>query len=111
MYSIAVLGSSGMIGHEVANQLQSDSRFQVFRYQRTENKKDNPIIKFDIFDQNLETISTEFTRYDFVINCTGVIRHLIKKQYIDYVKGKNFWTLSEIETSCHLTKLFMRYLP
>jgi dTDP-4-dehydrorhamnose reductase len=78
MYSIAVLGSSGMIGHEVANQLQSDSRFQVFRYQRTENKKDNPIIKFDIFDQNLETISTEFTRYDFVINCTGVIRHLIK---------------------------------
>lgn len=78
MYSIAVLGSSGMIGHEVANQLQNDSRFQVFKYQRTEIKKDNTIIKFDIFDQNLETISTEFSEYDYVINCTGVIRHLIK---------------------------------
>jgi len=51
---------------------------------------------------------------EFVFSTTrinNVIRHLIKKQYIDYVKGKNFWTLSEIETSCHLTKLFMRYLP
>jgi dTDP-4-dehydrorhamnose reductase len=89
MYSIAVLGSSGMIGHEVANQLQNDSRFQVFKYQRTENIKDNSIIKFDIFDQNLETISTEFARYDFVINCTGVIRHLIKPaDYKDIEKIK-----------------------
>lgn len=89
MYSIAVLGSSGMIGHEVANQLQNDSRFQVFKYQRTENKKDNSIIKFDIFDQNLETISTEFTQYDFVINCTGVIKHLINPtDYKDIEKIK-----------------------
>jgi dTDP-4-dehydrorhamnose reductase len=77
MYSIAVLGSSGMIGHEVANHLQNDSRFQVFKYQRTRNIKDKSIRKFDIFDQSLETISTEFSKYDFVINCTGVIRHLI----------------------------------
>lgn len=77
MYSIAVLGSSGMIGHEVANRLKSDSRFQVFKYQRTENKKDKSIIKFDILDQSLESISTEFSQYDFVINCTGVIKHLI----------------------------------
>ena len=77
MYSIAVLGSSGMIGHEVANRLKSDSRFQVFKYQRSENKKDNSVNKFNIFNQSLETISTEFSKYDFVINCTGVIRHLI----------------------------------
>ena len=89
MYSIAVLGSSGMIGHEVANRLQNDSRFQVFKYQRTENNIDKSIIKFDIFDQSLESISTEFTRFDFVINCTGVIRHLIDSaNYKDLEKIK-----------------------
>ena len=89
MYSIAVLGSSGMIGHEVANRLKSDSRFDVFKYQRTENKKDNAINKFNIFGQNLETISTEFSKYDFVINCTGVIRHLINpSDYKDIEKIK-----------------------
>ena len=89
MYSIAVLGSSGMIGHEVANRLQGDSRLQVFKYQRTENKKDNSINKFNIFDQSLETISTELSKYDFVINCTGVIRHLINPaDYKDIKKIK-----------------------
>ena len=89
MYSIAVLGSSGMIGHEVANRLKSDSRFHVFKYQRTENKKDNSINKFNIFNQSLETISTEFSKYDFVINCTGVIRHLINhSDYKDIEKIK-----------------------
>jgi dTDP-4-dehydrorhamnose reductase len=77
MYSIAILGSSGMIGHEVANQLQAESSFRVFNYQRTENVKDDSIIKFDVFNQNLKTISSEFSEYDFVINCTGVIKHLI----------------------------------
>ncbi len=77
MYSIAVLGSSGMIGHEVANRLQAESSFRVFNYQRTENVKDNSVIKFDVFNQNLKTISSEFSEYDFVINCTGVIKHLI----------------------------------
>ena len=77
MYSIAVLGSSGMIGHEVANRLQAESSFRVFNYQRTENVEDDSIIKFDVFNQNLKTISSEFSEYDFVINCTGVIKHLI----------------------------------
>jgi dTDP-4-dehydrorhamnose reductase len=89
MYSIAVLGSSGMIGHEVANRLKSDSRFQVFKYQRTENKKDNSINKFNIFDQSSKSISNEFSKYDFVINCTGVIRHLINpSDYKDIEKIK-----------------------
>jgi dTDP-4-dehydrorhamnose reductase len=77
MYSIAVLGSSGMIGHEIANRLQAESSFSVYRYQRSESVKDNSIIKFDVFNQNIKTISSEFSEYDFVINCTGVIKHLI----------------------------------
>lgn len=89
MYSIAVLGSSGMIGHEVAKGLQADSRFHVFKYQRTVNKYDKSIIKFDIFDQRLETLSNQFGEYDFVINCTGVIKHLINPaDYKDIEKIK-----------------------
>jgi dTDP-4-dehydrorhamnose reductase len=77
MFSIAVLGSSGMIGHEVVNQLQSESGFKVFKYQRTEDKRDKLNITFDILKQNSYSISTQFSGYDFVINCTGIIKHLI----------------------------------
>ena len=77
MYSVAVLGSSGMIGHEVASRLETETSFRVFKYQRKENKKDKAIINFDIFNQDLNSISAEFSKYDYVINCTGVIKHLI----------------------------------
>ena len=77
MYSIAVLGSSGMIGHEVVNQLLPEFRFNVFKYQRTEDKKDKSKIIFDILKESSKSISTEFSRYDFVINCTGIIKHII----------------------------------
>jgi dTDP-4-dehydrorhamnose reductase len=77
MYSVAILGSSGMIGHEVANQLMAQSTLNVFRYQRKVDKEDKTVINFDIFNHDIKTVSTEFCKYDFVINCTGVIKHLI----------------------------------
>ena len=77
MYSVAILGSSGMIGHEVVNQLMGQSTLNVFRYQRKIDKEDKSVINFDIFNHDIKTVSTEFCKYDFVINCTGVIKHLI----------------------------------
>jgi hypothetical protein len=41
------------------------------------NNEDKSIIRFDILTKDIKTISTEFSKYDFVINCTGVIKHLI----------------------------------
>lgn len=77
MYSVAILGSSGMIGHEVVNQLMTQSTLNVFRYQRKVDKEDKSVINFDIFNHDIKTVSAEFCKYDFVINCTGVIKHLI----------------------------------
>jgi dTDP-4-dehydrorhamnose reductase len=66
-----------MIGHEVVNQLMTQSTLNVFRYQRKVDKEDKSVINFDIFNHDIKTVSTEFCNYDFVINCTGVIKHLI----------------------------------
>jgi dTDP-4-dehydrorhamnose reductase len=77
MHSVAILGSSGMIGHEVVNQLMTQPTLNVFRYQRMVEKEDKSIINFDILSHDMKTLSTEFCEYDFVINCTGVIKHLI----------------------------------
>ena len=77
MYSVAVLGSSGMIGHEVSKQLVTESRFNVSRYQRKVDNEDKSIIHFDIYEQDIKTIATEFGEFDYVVNCTGVIKHLI----------------------------------
>jgi dTDP-4-dehydrorhamnose reductase len=77
MYSVAVLGSSGMIGHAVSKQLIAESRLNVSRYQRKVNNEDKSTIRFDIYDQDIKTIATEFSQYDYVVNCTGLIKHLI----------------------------------
>jgi dTDP-4-dehydrorhamnose reductase len=93
MYSVAVLGSSGMIGHEVSRQLVTESRFNVSRYQRKVDNEDKSIIHFDIYEQDIKTIATEFSEFDYVINCTGVIRHLI-----DPFDQSSFQKIKEVNT-------------
>lgn len=77
MYSVAVLGSSGMIGHEVSNQISQQSQFKVFNYQRKIDNKKNNVIQFDILKHNKKSIADEFEKFDYIINCTGIIKHLI----------------------------------
>ena len=94
MYSVAVLGSSGMIGHEVSRQLITESRLNVYRYQRKVNTEDKSIFHFDIYEQDIKTIATEFSAYDYVVNCTGVIKHLI-----DPFDQSSFQKIKEVNTS------------
>jgi dTDP-4-dehydrorhamnose reductase len=77
MFSVAVLGSSGMIGHEVSNHISQRPEFTVFNYQRNLDNKKNNVIQFDILKQNKRLIADEFKKFDYIINCTGVIKHLI----------------------------------
>ncbi len=66
-----------MIGHEISNQLSMDSNFKIFNYQRKADNTKNNIIQFDILTQNRNSLVSEFKEFDYVINCAGIIKHLI----------------------------------
>lgn len=66
-----------MIGHEISHQLSKDSNFKVFNYQRKNDKTKSNIVQFDILDQNQKSLAREFKKFDYIINCAGIIKHLI----------------------------------
>jgi dTDP-4-dehydrorhamnose reductase len=77
VYLVAILGSSGMIGHEISNQLSKDFNFKVFNFQRKIDNTKSNIIQFDILSQNQNLLAREFKEFDYIINCAGIIKHLI----------------------------------
>jgi dTDP-4-dehydrorhamnose reductase len=77
VYLVAILGSSGMIGHEISNQLSKDSNFKVFNFQRKIDNTKSNTVQFDILSQNQKVLASEFKEFDYIINCTGIIKHLI----------------------------------
>jgi len=66
-----------MIGHEISNQLSKDLNFKVFNYQRKLHNSKSNIFQFDILGQNRNSLANEFKEFDYVVNCAGIIKHLI----------------------------------
>lgn len=87
MYLVAILGSSGMIGHEISNQLSKDSNFKVFNYQRKIRNSRSNIVQFDILGQDPNSLANEFKEFDYIVNCAGVIKHLIDQDNKEAIKN------------------------
>jgi len=66
---IAILGSTGMLGHAVANAFKNDERFCVTTFCR--NPQDNErLINASSADLSV------LTNFDYVINCIGIIKQI-----------------------------------
>ena len=69
---ILVLGSTGLIGHQVFNYLKIGGRYDLYNFSYRKKLQDDTIIldarNFDYFCQNIIDISP-----DFIINCIGVL--------------------------------------
>ncbi len=76
-----------MIGHEISNQLSKESNFKVYNYQRNLDNSKSNIFKFDILGQNRNSLASEFKDFDYIVNCAGIIKHLIDQN--DKVAFKN----------------------
>ena len=69
---ILVLGSTGLIGHQVFNYLKIVGRYDLYNFSYRKKLQDDTIVldarNFDCFCQNIIDISP-----DFIINCIGVL--------------------------------------
>lgn len=73
MIKVAVLGSTGMLGHVVAEQLELDERFVVKRFCRNPRKNESIIVVGTSSNSgNVQGLDG----YDYVINCIGLIKQL-----------------------------------
>ena len=72
MKKVLVLGSTGLIGHQVFNFLKAGGRYDLYNFSYRKKLQDDTIIldarNFDYFCQNIIDISP-----DFIINCIGVL--------------------------------------
>ena len=82
MKRIIVLGSTGMIGHEIVklfNQNNYDvTEINTSGYSNPKSKS----YKFDVLSDDIRLLGQVIREDDFVVNCIGLIKHLITESNI-----------------------------
>jgi len=73
---IAVIGSSGMLGHAVVNYLSKNKDFTIYAF--TRNRK--ICREGNVFYINYDELFSFFLPYDYLINCAGILRTKEKTQ-------------------------------
>ena len=70
---VLVLGSTGLIGHQVFNYLKIGGRYDLYNFSYRKKLQDDTVVldarNFDYFCKNIIDISP-----DFIINCIGVTK-------------------------------------
>ena len=79
MYNVLILGSNGMLGSMVKTILSLDKKFNITC---TSRNGDMNSFKFNIENGlvHLERILDSRERYDFIINCIGVLNNEINQK-------------------------------
>jgi dTDP-4-dehydrorhamnose reductase len=88
MATILIIGSTGMLGSAVAKLLDSTNHV-IVESNTTGNSliQSNNCIKFDITKNSVEELFEQISiPIDFIINCSGVIRHKIDEVSLDSVR-------------------------
>lgn len=71
-----ILGSNGMAGHLISNELESNDKFMVTRVAARTNSDFN----IDFRDSlKLESLKYLLNKADVVINCVGLLINKVKK--------------------------------
>lgn len=87
MKKILILGSGGMLGHQVVKKLKEIKNVKLYITFRTKKIVDYKNIKFIKFNAtNPESLSKFRSSFDYVINCIGII-----KPYIDEKKQDSIY--------------------
>lgn len=73
---ILVLGSTGMLGWVVQSYLEKINTFEVYGTNRDETQKSNKFLYFNA--ENFEKQNIDFSKFDYVINCIGIIKPYCK---------------------------------
>lgn len=69
---VLVLGSTGLIGHQVYNYLENNSDYELFNISYRKKLRDNTIL-LDIRDEKVFLDTIEDIQPDIIINCIGIL--------------------------------------
>jgi dTDP-4-dehydrorhamnose reductase len=94
MKKILLLGSTGMLGWQLLNSLQDLKNFRIFASYKNQKKlsllKKNLKIKKNVnfikFDVN-KSSKFNYSNYDYIVNCIGVIKPFINENNQDSIKN------------------------
>jgi len=83
MTKIAIIGTQGMLGSAVCRYL-SGKTYQILEINSSgKTQSSNPVTQFDITANEIEKLENNLNGIDFVINCSGLIKHKIDKNSIE----------------------------
>jgi len=94
---VLILGANGMLGRDVYYFFKKKNNFKTFGSIRKKNKN---YIKFDIKVDSLNKLKN----FDFIINCTGIIKPRIKKNYLEAILINTFFPL-KLSDYCKKNKI------
>lgn len=78
---VLVIGSNGMLGHEVFREFK-DNGFEVIGTQRNRSTSEKNIFQLDLTShKNTITETIENLEPEIVINCTGILKPISEKDY------------------------------
>ena len=69
---ILLLGSSGLIGHQVYNTLAASQEFEIHHLARTRKVSDSAILLDLRMEKELDQLVLQ-VRPDYIINCAGIL--------------------------------------
>tara|TARA_Y100001970_G_scaffold153902_1_gene188429 strand:+ start:216 stop:1037 length:822 start_codon:yes stop_codon:yes gene_type:complete len=84
MKKILVFGSNGMLGSQLINQLNQIDHLDLYYTSRSLKNGSNNEIKFTI-ENNNEFDFKFLDNFDYIINCIGIVKPVIDKDYINSI--------------------------
>lgn len=82
---VLIVGSTGMLGHQVLNRLEKNSLVDVFDFVfRTKRRRES--IVCDVRDLNLLEEEIERIKPDVIVNCVGILINGSQKSIVNAVK-------------------------
>jgi dTDP-4-dehydrorhamnose reductase len=86
MAKVIVLGSSGMLGSHITRFLESQDH-NIVEFNRNNKAVSNAgeIFYLDVRRGNLLEILANYSNFDYLVNCIGVIRHKIKMDSVESI--------------------------
>jgi dTDP-4-dehydrorhamnose reductase len=84
MERIVVLGSTGMVGHEIVRLFVKNNYNVVEINSQGFSKFNSKVHKFDVLVDDVQQLNPILNEHDLVINCIGLIRHRITELSINH---------------------------
>jgi dTDP-4-dehydrorhamnose reductase len=76
--SVLLLGASGMLGHQVKNEIEKLDQINLVS---TDRQKTSERLSFDALSGNFDSLELE--KFDYVINCIGLIKQKFKDDSLE----------------------------